>query len=194
MTPSNVPAPPHLLPTAVNSNDEDSSLLVFWSQLGCRKATDVFVDALATGLLLTIAPLGSGDCDSIGSAYAIRLVLDRGVDASDVAARQVHEALGGIEWVARTPSDAGDTVQIVDRALALTSVRLDVPPRLTPGAQGFAQSNQGREVSIAWEQPCGSEPHLALDGSPRSAALRIDALRGQHLFRVDDAGSHADIR
>lgn len=173
VTPSNVPGPQHLLPTAVNPGDERSSLLVFWGQLGCRTETDLFVDTLATGLLITIAPVGSGDCDTIGSVYAARLVLNRGVDATDVAARQVHEALGGIEWVARTPSDEGDTVQIVDRALALTSVKLDVPPRVTAGTSGLAQSNQGREVSIAWEQPCGSEPHLALDGTPQSAALRI---------------------
>lgn len=196
---SNVPVEPHLLPTSLNSPDERGALLVFWGQLGCRTETELVVDALEAGLLVTVAPVGSGDCDTIGSTFALRLVLDREMDAADVAVRQVREYTGDIEWVARTPSDACDTVQILDRALALTATRLDVPPRVTPGASGFAQSHEGREASIAWEQPCCDEAHFAIDGTPEAAVLRLGFVevsdcagtttRGVTLTFVDEQGA-----
>ena len=157
----------------MNPAGADSGLLVVWGQLRCRKMTTIQVDEVAASLLVTIEPIGSGDCDSIGDNYAAHLLLDRGIDAASVAIRQVHEGLGGIDWIARSPMDAGETVEIIDRALALTEAVLDVPPRVTPEPDRVSRVVEGPKVSLAWVEPCGFDSQFTIDGTPQAPELRL---------------------
>lgn len=170
--------PDEPLPITVNPGDEQRALLVFWDQLGCRAQTTLTIERGGPGLVLTVVPVGTTDCDATGTMFAVRLVLEHDVSADDVASRQVHELLAAIEWVAR--SDATEnTVQVVDRALALTGVVLDVPPRIDAGPAGLAAANLAghpRDVAIAWKEPCGWAPTVVLDGSATSPVLSVEFL------------------
>jgi hypothetical protein len=169
-----IPFEPHLLPAAANPEGAPRSLVVYWGQLSCRRETDITMDQLeGGGLLVTIAPRGTGDCDSIGSTFAVQLTFDGEIASTEVAVRQVREATGDIEWVARSPEEPGTTATVLDRALALAGASLIIPPRLLPGAAGIAKVQTQRVVSIAWAEPCGAESSLALDGSPDTPRLVI---------------------
>lgn len=108
----------------------------------------------------------------------MRLVSEHDVAATEVALRQVNERLPGIQWAARSTATE-DTVQIVDRVLALTGAVLDVPPRIDAGANGLAAADVAghpHDVAIAWEEPCGWYPSIVLDGSAASPVLRLEFL------------------
>jgi hypothetical protein len=163
------------VPYAVNPAGQQRALLFFWDQVSCRTETVLTIEPGGPGLVLTVAPVGTTDCDLLGSLFAVRLVLERDVAATEVATRQVHEILGGIPWAARS-TVTEETAQIDDLALALTGAVLDVPPRIDPGAGGLAAADvpgHPHDVAIAWEEPCGWYPSIVLDGSVASPVLRL---------------------
>jgi hypothetical protein len=171
-----IPVEPYLLPAAVNPTSGRDWLVLYWSQLRCRKATDLELDPLDAGLLVTIAPIGQGDCDTIGSTFELDVSLEREIRAQDVFVRQVSEDTGAVRWVARSPANPGATVQITDAALALARVRLDFPAVMAP-SDGVEMSRSGRTVSIAWVEPCGSESSVEITGTPQAPVLTVETIR-----------------
>jgi hypothetical protein len=195
-----IPVEPHLLPAAVNPTSGRDWLVLYWSQLRCRKATDLALDPLDLGLVVTIAPVGSGDCDSIGSTFELHLSLEREVRAQDVVVRQVSEDTGAVRWVARSLTNPGATIQITDSALALARAKLDFPAVMAPSS-GIATARSGRTVSIAWVEPCGSDSDVRIEGTPQAPVLTVElvsveecldtATRQLTLTFIDEQGAAA---
>lgn len=172
-TASGIPVEDYLLPAALNLPAAPDQVQLFWGQVRCRKATDIFVDPLDDGLLVTIAPVGTQDCDTIGSRFELRVMLAREIAAAKIVVRQIQEHTGEVHWVARSPNAPGSTVGIIDVALALAGARLDVPPRLAPAPNGVALSRDGRAVTIAWGQPCGDQVQGEITGTPSEPVLSL---------------------